>query len=433
MAHPAARSQPLVEGTGPVAVWRIVRASSGLGWLLPAMFLSVMSTGMTAVALAWLVLTIAPAGRGGLWVAAILLATYVPGLVASAFLHRRLAHWTGASLVVLDAVARAAFMALIGALAAASLLTPLLTVVLVVGAAVTSAWGRGGMQAVVAELVPPAHRLAVNSWAMSQAAVAMVVGPAVGGVAAGVIHPFVVLLADAALRLAIAAILGLRVRSALGAGARPVPGSRGPARHGWRILMTHPDLRAVLALTFGVAFCYGIFQVALPLLVVAETGGGAQLLGAAWAAFGVGSAAGAFLSRLHRGLTVWQSAVITTFLWGASVALVGATHVASITLVGMLAGGLVYAPYQAVVTTFIQQSIEKRDLVAVGTAWSAVLMVAQPLGYLAAGPVTLLTPARTLVLAAAAATVGVGFLAMLVRPLRVARPLPASATSSAGG
>jgi hypothetical protein len=86
--------------------------------------MSALGDGMSAVAIAWLALKLAPPGSRGLWVGAAVAAYSLPGAAGAVALRRWLRGRGGARLAFVNAVLRAAALGLIGCLAIARLLDP---------------------------------------------------------------------------------------------------------------------------------------------------------------------------------------------------------------------------------------------------------------------------------------------------------------------
>src|SRR5579875_4120682 len=110
------------------------------GWV-PGYALSALGDGMSAVAVAWLALRLAPAGQAGLWVGAAGAAYSVPGALGAAVLGRWLRRRAGVRLAAADAVLRAAALGAVGVLGAVHLLGPALYVALLGASSVLHAWG----------------------------------------------------------------------------------------------------------------------------------------------------------------------------------------------------------------------------------------------------------------------------------------------------
>jgi hypothetical protein len=112
--------------------------------------MSALGDGMSAVAIAWLALKLAPPGSRGLWVGAAVAAYSLPGAAGAVALRRWLRGRGGARLAFVNAVLRAAALGLIGCLAIARLLDPEGYVALL-----GTFWAVFGVGAVIGELTAP--------------------------------------------------------------------------------------------------------------------------------------------------------------------------------------------------------------------------------------------------------------------------------------
>jgi hypothetical protein len=86
--------------------------------------MSAIGDGMSAVAIAWLALKLAPADTRGLWVGAAVAAYSLPGAAGAVVLRRWLRGRRSARLAFVNAVLRAAALGLIACLAIAGVLSP---------------------------------------------------------------------------------------------------------------------------------------------------------------------------------------------------------------------------------------------------------------------------------------------------------------------
>jgi hypothetical protein len=92
--------------------------------VLPGAAASALGDGMSAVAIAWLALKLAPPGSRGLWVGAAVAAYSLPGAVGAVALRRWLSGRRGARLVFVNAVLRAVALGLIAASRSPACSTP---------------------------------------------------------------------------------------------------------------------------------------------------------------------------------------------------------------------------------------------------------------------------------------------------------------------
>ena len=145
----ADRAAPAVAG-GAVAVrlraWSYWPALSHpvLRRLLPGYALSALGDGMSAVAIAWLALRLAPESSRALWVGAAVAAYTVPGALGAVALGRWLRDRSGVRLAAADAVLRAVALGTIPVLAAVHALDPVTYVCLLGGSSLLHAWGTAG-------------------------------------------------------------------------------------------------------------------------------------------------------------------------------------------------------------------------------------------------------------------------------------------------
>jgi len=166
--------------------------------VLPGAAASALGDGMSAVAIAWLALKLAPEPSRGLWVGAAVAAYSLPGAAGAVALRRWLGGRGGARLASVNAVLRAAALGLIACLALAGLLDPAGYVVLLGVSSLLSAWGAAGKYTLIADLLPAGQRVAGNTVFGLADQLSLMIGPALAGVLAAATGPAVVIAADAA-------------------------------------------------------------------------------------------------------------------------------------------------------------------------------------------------------------------------------------------
>ena len=265
--------------------------------VLPGAAASALGDGMSAVAIAWLALKLAPADSRGLWVGAAVAAYSLPGAVGAVALRRWLSGRRGARLVFVNAVLRAAALGLIGCLALAGRLDPAGYVALLGVSSLLSAWGVAGKYTLIADLLPAGERVAGNTVFGLADQLSLMIGPALAGVVTALTGPAVVIAADAAswvvLAISYARIAPLAARLA----AAAAPPAEAPAESpavtpsgpgAWAMIRSSPVLPGLLALSFVFYLLYGPVEVALPVHVATDLHGSAALLGrsgrcSAWA------------------------------------------------------------------------------------------------------------------------------------------------------
>ena len=154
---------------------------------------------MSAVAIAWLALKLAPAGQpravGGRGGGGLLAAGSGRRGGAAALAE---AAAGGARLVFVNAVLRAVALGLIACLALAGRLDPAGYVALLGASSLLSAWGVAGKYTLIADLVPAGERVAGNTVFGLADQLSLMIGPALAGVVTALTGPAVVIALDAA-------------------------------------------------------------------------------------------------------------------------------------------------------------------------------------------------------------------------------------------
>ncbi len=158
----------------------------------------------------------------------------------------------------------------------------------------------GGFTSMIPVLVPEDLLPSANALEGVSFNSALVAGPALAGALAGAFGPPVAVVTEAAL-----AVAGLGLIAALPAlDTEPHKRDRsllGIAADGLRLLARAPVLRAITASAGLYMAATGLLTVAFPFFAAEDLGAGKSAAGALWAAFAVGSGAGALLGpRLLR-------------------------------------------------------------------------------------------------------------------------------------
>lgn len=364
--------------------------------LLPASAASDLGDGMSAVAVAWLAIAIAPPGRSGLWLGAAVAAYSLPGAAGALLFGRWLRRLPARRVLVANSVLRAALLGCVPLSWALGVLQPLLYVALLAGSSMLHAWGAAGKYALLAEMLPAERRLAGNALVSSIASGAVIIGPALAGLLAGVVSPAWIIGLDA-LSFAVLAVQVVRLGGeppAEGPGPRTgeasveAPVDVGRSFAGLRLLRGRPELLGLLILTWLFYFLYGPVEVALPLHVTADLHAPASLLGLYWSLFGVGSVAGALASGALRRSPLWPTTLGIVAGWGAMLVPFGLHLPVVISLVCFTLGGVIYGPYTALSFTLFQERTPAAWLTTVLAARSAALLTASPVGTALGGPLT---------------------------------------------
>ncbi|MDY0815164.1 MFS transporter [Kitasatospora purpeofusca] len=422
-------SAPLLRRLPPA--YRPLFAPGPFRRLLPALAVSDLGDGMSAVAVPWLALGLAPPGRAGLFVGAAVAAYVLPGALGALLFGRRLRGLPARRLIRADAWTRGLFLGGIPVGWAFGLLGPGLLLVLLAGSSLLHAWGASARYALVAEVIPAERRQAANALLSTSAWVAMIAGPALAGVLAVVVAPAWVIGLDAVSFLVLAVGAGrlsavplpgpASVPLSGGAAASAGDRSEGPVRRGegLRVLRTRPELLGLLVLTWFFNLFYGPVEVALPLFVGEELAAGPGLLGLYWVAFGVGAVLGALgLGVLSRRAVRW---VLPGIVAGHGLAMMSFAlpGPAALSVTGFAVAGLVYGPYSALVVGRFQELAPAPVLTSVLALRASLVLTAGPAGAALGGPLTAALGARATLAGTGVAMVALAVLAVGL-PLRSA-------------
>ncbi|MGR4883522.1 MFS transporter [Streptomyces sp. LARHCF249] len=358
--------------------YRLLFADRTFRRMLPVFALSDLGDGMTVVAVAWLALALGPDGGQGT-LAGIAVAAYVlPGALGALILGRWMRRLPARRLLITDSSLRAVLLGAVPLAHVAGLLTPAVYVGLLGASSLLHAWGKAGKHALFVPLLSDGQRLTANGVLSTSLWSATIAGPALAGLLVGVASPAWII----GLNAATFAVLALQTgRTTLPPPPEPVPVPvTGGAQRGLGILLRRPELLGLLAVTWVFNFAFGPVEVALPLFVADDLHAGAGLLGAYWAAFGVGAVVGALALSAARRLPLWPAMLGIIAGHGVGMLPFALTHSSLPSVIGFAFAGLVYGPYSALSLTLIQGRAPAGSLTTVLAARSAVLLTASPLG-----------------------------------------------------
>jgi len=398
--------------------------------VLPGAAASALGDGMSAVAIAWLALKLAPPGSRGLWVGAAVAAYSLPGAAGAVVLRRWLRGRGGARLVFVNAVLRALALGLIGGLAVVGALDPVGYVALLGLSSLLSAWGVAGKYTLIADLLPAEHRVAGNSLFGLADQLSLMIGPALAGVVTALAGPAVVIAADAAswvvLAISYARVAPLAARLAPPVAPAPGPGSGPAPAGGWAVIRSSQVLPGLLAMSFVFYLLYGPIEVALPVHVASDLHGSAALLGTFWAVFGVGAVIGELSAPFLRRWPVWPIMTGIVIGWGLAIVPLGLATPLWTGLAAFFAGAVIWGPWMSLSMAVLQDASPPGALAQVIAARSSLLILAAPLGTALGGPIVTALGARGTLLASAVATIVLGLVATAVLLLRRARQVAAA-------
>jgi MFS transporter len=401
--------------------------------VLPGAAASALGDGMSAVAIAWLALKLAPAGSRGLWVGAAVAAYTLPGAVGAIVLRRWLRGRQGAGLVIANAVLRGAALGLAGCLALAGLLDPPAYVALLGASSLLAAWGVAGKYTLIADLFPADQRVAGNTVFSLADQLSLMIGPALAGVITALAGPAVVLVLDAASWALLAVSYASAARFLRAAPTarppadappqEPLPSDTPPSATsapspappgGWALIRSVPVLGGLLALTFVFYLLYGPLEVALPVHIALDLHRSAALLGLYWAVFGVGAILGELSAPYLRRWPVWPVMTGIVLGWGVALLPLGLPGPLWLALAAFFAGGIIFGPWMSLSMGVFQDASPPGTLAQVLAARSSLLILAAPIGTAFGGPLVAALGARGTLLASALATITLGLITTAV-------------------
>jgi MFS transporter, DHA3 family, macrolide efflux protein len=387
--------------------------------VLPGAAASALGDGMSAVAIAWLALKLAPPGSRGLWVGAAVAAYSLPGAAGAVALRRWLHRRRGAWLAFVNAVLRAVALGLIGCLAIAGVLDLPGYVALLGVSSLLSAWGIAGKYTVIADLLPAEQRVAGNTVFGLADQLSLMIGPALAGVISAAAGPALVLALDAA-SWAVLAVSYARIAPL--APGQAGHGDPGPAVGGWAVIRASRVLPGLLALSFVFYLLYGPVEVALPVHVATDLHGSAALLGTFWAVFGVGAVIGELAAPFLRRWPVWPTMTGIVLGWGLALIPLGLPTPLWAALAAFFAGAVIWGPWMSLSMAVLQEASPPAVLAQVIAARSSLLILASPIGTALGGPIVAALGARGTLLASALTTIALALLTAAVLAARRRTP-----------
>ncbi|MFE9957576.1 MFS transporter [Micromonospora sp. NPDC005299] len=383
--------------------------------VLPGLAVSALGDGMALVAVTWLALQLAPEGQRGTWTAVAVAAYTLPSAAGTIVFGRLLAGRSGAQLAGWDAVLRAGALAAIPAAHLAGALSIGLYVALLATSSLLHSWGSAGRFTLIAELLPERDHLPANAVLAILGQAATIVGPPLAGILTGATGAVWVIALDALTF----AVLALTYRLAVPGGTRAEPTEAAPSRTaGFGVIRHHRALRGLLALTFGFFLLFGPFYVAMPVVVTEELHGSATNLGLYYTAFGAGSLLGGLATGYVRRWPLWPTTIGIVVGFGVAMLPLGLDVPVGLSLPAFALAGLLWAPYTSTSMALFQRSTTTARLPQALAAYSAVIVLAVPLGTMLGGPLTTGMGARHTLLLCAAATVVLGVVAAGLAGLR---------------
>jgi MFS family permease len=424
-----------------------------VGRLLPGFTASALGDGMSAIAVSWLALQIAPAGHRGLWVALAVAAYTFPGALGTFVLAGPLHGRPGAQLVAWDSWLRAGCLGAIVLIAALGALSIWSFVALLAASSVLHAWGRAGTYTLIAELLPEQDHLPANALLGMLTQAGVLLGPAIAGLVIAWHGAPTALALDALTFIALALSSHRLARPPLrpspppakpsrpagprlpstsppAESSRPAVSSRPADRSrpaepqqassppaepsrlaGFRLLVADRRLAGLLALTFGLFTLYGPFEVGLPVYVADYEHASASHLAWYFTAFGAGAVVGGLTAGYLRSWPLGPATSGIVIGVGAALLPLGLGAPDPVAVACYALAGLIFAPYGALTTALFQRVADPSSIAQVLAARGTVMILSGPVGVGLGALLITALGVRAAFLIAALATLALGILA----------------------
>lgn len=391
----------------------------GVGRFLAGKALSAIGDSMDEVVVVLLAESVAADGSAGIAIGSSVAAYALPGFFVLWALSDRISHVASRTLIIGDSVIRASLFGGLAALAYFDVLTiPLLVGLLAVGGT-TQAIGRSASAVAIRDLISDDEDLfAANSLLGVGIQVATLLGPVLAGVLVATSGPAIALTVDAATFLILAwAATVLPKDASTVATAQTTVEARG-----WSTMGSLPVW--ILSVTLVFFALYGPMVVVLPLKMndlTSSPESSSYLLGVAWSMLGAGSLLGGAVGGGIRSLLAPTAMAAIVSLWGVATLTVGLSQGVSTLLAAMFFGGLVYAPYSAIVSSLMQARLGRGLYESTNAKYAAIASLGPPIGMLVGGGLVGLFSPDALLSITGAATIVAGGVAALLRPIEHAR------------
>jgi hypothetical protein len=387
-------------------------------WLWPGVAVSALGDGMSALAVTWLALEIAPASQHALWLALAVSAFTVPAVIGTFVLARPLRGVSGAQLVTWDSTLRACALGAIAVLATTGGLSIGLFVALLAASSFVSTWGSAGTYTLIADLMPERDHVPANALLTTLGQTGVLIGPVLAGVLIAWHGAGPVLAIDAASF----ALLALTCR--FGVPRRPrTGGPPDPSRiAGFRVMLTDRRLLALMLLTFGFYALYGPIGVGLPIYVADDLHAPASRLAWYYTGFGGGAVLGGIAAGYLRTWPLWPTVSGIVVGVGAALLPLGLDAPTPVSVAGFALAGFIFAPYGALTTALFQRAATPDSRAQVLAARRTVLILSGPAGVGLGGLLVAGWGARAAMLLAAIATLLLGLLTAALTARRGSGP-----------
>ncbi|WP_203834756.1 MFS transporter [Winogradskya humida] len=369
--------------------------------LLPGFAASSLGDGMSAVAVSWLAIEIAPPDRHGMWVALAVAAYTLPGALGTFLLASVLRGRSGAQLVTWDSTLRAVALGAIAIVALSGALSIGVYVALLAVSSLLHSWGSAGTYTLMAELLPERDHVPANALLTTLSQGGVLIGPLLAAAVIAGTGASTVIALDAVSFAVLALFCGFGMPWAARADLR-ASGS------GFRVMLADRKLVALLALTFCFFALYGPVEVGLPVYVSDYLHAPASHLAWYFTAFGGGAVIGGLIAGYLRAWPLWPTASGIVIGVGAAFLPLGLGAPVAVSVAGLAVAGIVYAPYGSITIVLFQRSADRAQVLA---ARRTVMILAGPVGVGTGGLLVTGLGPRPAMLVTAVGTMTLGILA----------------------
>ena len=250
-------------------------------------------------------------------------------------------------------------------------------------------------------------------------------GPALGGVLVATVGTADTLLLTAgSYGIYALTLLALPARAFPSHAVEPDTAFRSDLTVGWRFLRGVPILAVLTGMTLLFSLTYGPLEQALPVLVHTVYHGGASTLGFLWSGFAVGALTGTVLwGQLSPAWPLRPLVSSIIIAWGIFSGLVGLFQGVPLAIGSLALGGLTYAPYNILYTTWRQRLVPDALRGKVFGTINGITGIGLPLGQALGGLLIAAVGAQHTVIIGGLACIALGVFAFVWRSLWEEGPL----------
>ncbi|KGX88726.1 MFS transporter [Pontibacillus marinus] len=341
---------------------------------------------LNVVAISWLILE---ATGSASFIGIALSAFAVPMIVTSFFMGILLDRFSRKYLLILDNIARGILYSSITIIYWLELFSLPALMIIMFMAGILSTISRVGSATVIPNLVPDEQLEKANGLSQITWQLAYLSGPALGGVLTSIIGPSYTLIVDSltfwifsGLMLTIPAYKYYEKDNQ----QEDEHKSSDWFQEGFRFLIKRKDLLIITIATTMFYFTYAPMEPALPLFTQVELNQGASIYGVIKSVMSVGMIVGTLIwgyFKIKANPLFTVSVII--LLWGITNMAFAYSNTIFLAFITIFFAGFVFGPYNLVVTTYKQRTIEDRKHGRVFGVMNSVSAAGLPLGQVAGG------------------------------------------------